>query len=118
LNSHLLSETERVCDRIGILAYGQVLKEGKLDELTCSQTRWRVRVAPGANGEALVAAGFVNAGSVDRWRCEAADPAELNALLDRARSTGAALIELSRDEKELEDVLADALGASRPAGAA
>jgi ABC-2 type transport system ATP-binding protein len=33
LNSHLLSEVERVCDTVAILARGRVLKEGAMDEV-------------------------------------------------------------------------------------
>jgi ABC-2 type transport system ATP-binding protein len=33
LNSHLLSEVERVCDRVSIMAHGQILKEGPMQDL-------------------------------------------------------------------------------------
>ena len=33
LNSHLLSEVERVCDNVAILARGSVLKEGTMSEV-------------------------------------------------------------------------------------
>ena len=33
LNSHLLSEVERVCDTVAILARGRVLREGAIDEV-------------------------------------------------------------------------------------
>ena len=33
LNSHLLSEVERVCDNVAILAQGHVLKEGTMSEV-------------------------------------------------------------------------------------
>jgi ABC-2 type transport system ATP-binding protein len=33
LNSHLLSEVERVCDRVSIMARGKILKEGPVAEL-------------------------------------------------------------------------------------
>jgi ABC-2 type transport system ATP-binding protein len=33
LNSHLLSEVERVCDRVAIMARGRILKEGPMGEL-------------------------------------------------------------------------------------
>jgi ABC-2 type transport system ATP-binding protein len=110
LNSHLLAETERVCDRVGILAAGRLLKDGRLEELTSSRTRWRVRFAPGASEPALVAAGFTRAPSPDEFRCEAADAAALGLLLDRARAAGALLVGLDRDVRELEEVLAEALG--------
>jgi ABC-2 type transport system ATP-binding protein len=34
LNSHLLSEVEQVCDRVAILAEGQVVRQGTLEDLT------------------------------------------------------------------------------------
>jgi ABC-2 type transport system ATP-binding protein len=34
INSHLLQEVELVCDRVAILNYGQVLREGNIAELT------------------------------------------------------------------------------------
>jgi ABC-2 type transport system ATP-binding protein len=36
LNSHLLSETERVCDRVGILLDGKLVREGTLSEVVGS----------------------------------------------------------------------------------
>jgi ABC-2 type transport system ATP-binding protein len=33
LNSHLLSEVERVCDRVGVIHGGRLLREGPVDEL-------------------------------------------------------------------------------------
>jgi len=33
LNSHLLSEVERVCDEVAIMSRGRVIKQGPMDEL-------------------------------------------------------------------------------------
>lgn len=115
LNSHLLSETERVCDRIGILAAGKLIREGSLIELCGSDTAYRARFAPGADEAALAQLGFRAAGD-GAYRIEAETPAALNESLDKARRAGGMLVELSRDLRDLEDVLADALGtAPRPA---
>jgi ABC-2 type transport system ATP-binding protein len=43
LNSHLLTEVERVCDRVAIIDHGRVLEAGRLDELLGEPTV-RVRV--------------------------------------------------------------------------
>ena len=122
LNSHLLAETERVCDRIGILSKGKVVREGALEALCRNSTRFRVRFAPGCDAEALQRLGFQAApvegsrepGMVDFFY-EAEAPEVLNAALDQARQTGALLIELSREMRDLEDVLAEALEADRAA---
>jgi ABC-2 type transport system ATP-binding protein len=112
LNSHLLSETERVCDRIGILAGGRLVREGALLDLCGSETAYRARFAPGHPAD-LPDLGFRPTDVDSVYRIEAPDPAALNDCLDAARRKGALLIELSRDLRDLEDVLAEAL---RPAG--
>ncbi|MGC4120857.1 MAG: ABC transporter ATP-binding protein [Myxococcales bacterium] len=113
LNSHLLSETERICDRVGILHEGRVVREGTLDELTRSETRWRLRLAGTADAAALKAAGLIEVAGPELWRCEAPDAAALNHILDQCRASGALIVELQREEKELEDVLAEVVKAGQ-----
>jgi len=108
LNSHLLTETERICDRIGILVAGRIVREGGLEELTAVPHRWTARFAPGAPASALEAAGFA-AQEGGGWRISAEGPGALNAALDRARAAGALLVELSQEGKDLEMVLAEAM---------
>lgn len=124
LNSHLLSETERICDRIAILGGGKVLRQGTLQELRQVGVCWRAKFeltrpdpsdagAPQINpaqAATLAQAGFVPAG--DRYRIVVSDPAGLNAALDQVRAAGALLVELAREEKALEDVLAEAMEAA------
>jgi ABC-2 type transport system ATP-binding protein len=110
LNSHLLAETERVCDRVAILAEGRVLREGRLEDLARGGQRWLVRLAPGANREVLVAAGLTPGATEGQYHVDAADPGALNAVLDRARAAGALLVELKRDGQDLESVLTSTVG--------
>jgi ABC-2 type transport system ATP-binding protein len=110
LNSHLLAETERVCDRVAILADGRVLREGRLEELARGGARWAVRFAPGAEAGALAAAGFQTGSAEGLFHVEAADPAALNAALDKARAAGALLVELRREGQDLEAVLTSTMG--------
>jgi ABC-2 type transport system ATP-binding protein len=44
LNSHLLSEVEVTCDRVAFIRKGNVVRAGKLSELTVGQTMVRLRV--------------------------------------------------------------------------
>jgi len=110
LNSHLLSETERICGRVGILVSGRIAIEGSLDALTAGAGAWRVRFADGAPAAALAEAGFSSADGAT-WIFPDRCPAALNEALGAARAAGALLVELTRDARELEQVLADAMGA-------
>jgi ABC-2 type transport system ATP-binding protein len=109
LNSHLLAETERICGRIGILVGGRIVREGPLDALAPPPAAWRVRFEPGADDAALAAAGFARGPGGDAHRFAGADAAALNAALDRARSAGALLAELTPEGADLEAVLAEAV---------
>ena len=114
LNSHLLAETERVCGRVGILSGGKVLREGRLEDLCQSSSHYRVRFAPGHDAQALAAAGFVAGRDPGSWRCEGDTPERLNEALDRARRAGALLVEVAREEKDLEEVLQEAVRSPPP----
>lgn len=114
LNSHLLSETERICDRIGILSGGRLVREGPLEALCGRETRHRARFAPGFDRAALMAAGLTPSAEEGVFFIEAPDPPTLNAHLDRARAAGALLLELRPDLRDLEEVLAEALEGSAP----
>jgi ABC-2 type transport system ATP-binding protein len=46
LNSHLLSEVELICDRVAILNKGQLIKEGKVDEITTISNNYRFVTSP------------------------------------------------------------------------
>ena len=109
LNSHLLAETERICDRVGILARGKLLREGPLDALTRAPAVYRLRFAPGMEPGALVALGLLPGGEPDTFALAAADPSRVNAVLEQARGLGALLVELAPAARDLEDVLAEVL---------
>ncbi|HBI46803.1 MAG TPA: ABC transporter ATP-binding protein [Planctomycetales bacterium] len=47
LNSHLLSEVEQVCDRVAILARGELVREGDIATLTKVQGIFLIGLAPG-----------------------------------------------------------------------
>ena len=112
INSHLLSETERICTRIGILSHGRLVRSGPLEALTAVQQRWRVRfaAAPPVAPEALAALGFEPSGG-GAWEIAAADAPALNRALEAARAAGALLVELERASRDLEEVLTEALAA-------
>ncbi len=106
LNSHLLSETEKVCDRIGILSQGRLKREGPLQTLRAERSQWQVRFEGAEQTPAILAAGFEVAeggfaftGSVEG----------LNVAIDNARRAEVRLISLQPDAKSLEEVLTETL---------
>lgn len=114
LNSHLLAETERICDRVGVLDHGVLRLEGSLDEVRRARERWAVRFAEGADPAVLEDAGFTKEGNGWAWNqgVEA-----LNVALDAARASGARLVELVPESRDLERVLSETLEAPSEAGA-
>jgi ABC-2 type transport system ATP-binding protein len=106
LNSHLLSEIERMCSRVAVLRAGRVAAQGRIDELTAGGSRYRL-VASGVD-ERLLAAFRDTGASIERvnghFDLTARDLDHLNALVDRLRSGGARLQELSPVRSSLEDV--------------
>jgi ABC-2 type transport system ATP-binding protein len=107
LNSHLLSETERVCTQVAILHLGRVLEQGSLEALTQGAHGWSLRFEVPAPG--LAAAGFTEVKDDGSCLFVADDSTALNTAIDQARAAGAKLLELKSMEKDLEGVLTEAL---------
>ncbi|MBN2530461.1 MAG: ABC transporter ATP-binding protein [Deltaproteobacteria bacterium] len=112
LNSHLLSETERVADRIAIIAHGKVVREGALQELCIQKKCWEVTVAPGGHvPQLMTTCGFVSAGEGDHrtWKRECDDAAEMNGLIASLISKGIVFEEFFHPFERLEEVLSNSL---------
>ncbi|HKA36814.1 MAG TPA: ABC transporter ATP-binding protein [Thermoanaerobaculia bacterium] len=106
VNSHLLSEVERMCGRVAVLRQGSVAAQGRIEDLTAATSRYKL-VASGVD-DALLADLRGTGASIDRvnghFDLTARDVAHLNALVDRLRARGAQLEELSPVRSSLEDV--------------
>jgi ABC-2 type transport system ATP-binding protein len=113
LNSHLLSEVERTCDRVAVLREGKLVAKGGIEELTARPSRYRLVASP--VDEALVASFRDTGAGVDRvnghLEVSTRDLDHLNVLVDRLRARGAILQELSPVRSSLEDVF---VGLVRP----
>jgi ABC-2 type transport system ATP-binding protein len=106
LNSHLLSETERVCDEVAILNKGRIIHRGPMEERSASST-WKVRFdQPRPDLEVL---GFVPLDAAGTYQIGSESPYLLNQVLDEARSRGALLLELRPEIVDLEEILKRAL---------
>ncbi len=113
LNSHLLSETERVCDRVGIIASGKIVRSGTLDELCGTKDRYKLVVEQSLDTEEMKQLGFASGEQPGEWICQASDGEALMARLDQLRRANVCFIELRPEQKELEEVLSDVVNGAK-----
>ena len=113
LNSHLLAETERVCDHVAVMHKGQVVVSGTLDMLQRKDS-FRVVFVGTGDAERVAAAaaahGFVvdtDASVVGRvvTRFVGHDAAALSSALAQAIGSGLVVVEVAPEVVDLETVL-------------
>ena len=109
LNSHLLSEIELTCDRVAVLRGGKVAIAGTIDELTRKSAKYKLVATP--IDDVLLASFRETGAGVQRVNghveLSVDDLQHLNALVDKLRSSGGILSELSPLRSTLEDVFVD-----------
>jgi ABC-2 type transport system ATP-binding protein len=112
INSHLLSEVERTCDRVAILHRGRVIREGTVEGLTRPTQRFRLRLGAGAPPppERLEAIGAAVVSDNGALEVEVPDLETLNRLVDTLRSERLLIAEISPLRTALEDVFVDVVG--------
>jgi ABC-2 type transport system ATP-binding protein len=115
LNSHLLSEVEKVCTQIAILRDGSLVRQGSVDELTAVDRVYDLVAT--ALPESLLADetlplnpapdGSPSAPDLEQYRVRADDRATLNAVLDRLRGEGVEVESITPLRQSLEDYFID-----------
>jgi ABC-2 type transport system ATP-binding protein len=103
LNSHLLTEVERVCDRIAIVHHGRVVQEGRLDEVLGDPG---VRVqATGLNDAAI--AQLERFGAIRRdgdWlSIQPFDPVRVPDFVEAIVAAGGGIHEVDAGRRSLEE---------------
>ncbi len=115
VNSHLLSEVERTCQRVAILDRGRVVREASIDELVRQELRFRVRVEGGDAPEPAVTIPGVALTRCNGYlEVEAESLTALNALLDDLRREGHLLSEVTPVRPDLEEVFVRLVGGVAP----
>lgn len=113
LNSHLLAETERICDFVAILSQGRVIKAGPLRALRDEHSHRIVFVPQAGLAQAAEQAGFVpdtaSSGEAAAYRMDDADPAALSRALLTLLAAGYQVIEVAPQLRDLESVLTEAI---------
>jgi len=108
LSSHLMTEVEQVCDRVGVIRRGTLVAEGTVEELR-SRPHLRVRAEPLAEAERLVASlpGIERVAVVDGVLRVATDPAGAATINRILVGAGVDVSELSVERASLEEVFLD-----------
>jgi ABC-2 type transport system ATP-binding protein len=120
LNSHLLTEVERVCDRVAIVDRGRVVAEMTMAELTRGRG---VRVRVGDAARALATAGHFGRATIDgQWiEVEGIGDAAVPALVRALVAAGVGIHEVAQARRSLEERFLALLGSGEvvaPADAA
>ena len=115
LNSHLLSEVEKVCTQIAILRDGSLVRRGSVEELTAVErvydlvatplpdalrTDANLPLAPAPNGSPPEP-------DLEQYRVRANDRTTLNAVLDRLRKAEVEIESITPLRQSLEDYFID-----------
>jgi ABC-2 type transport system ATP-binding protein len=123
LNSHLLSEIERVCDRVGILEAGCLVREGTVDELTTTDLVFTVKTDPPPD-EALRAglAHLVEMAAVtpEGLEVKVARETDVDAVVDFLRARRVGIRSIVEKRLSLETVFLEVIdrNGTSPAGGA
>ncbi len=106
LNSHLLGEVELICDRVGILQRGEMIREGGIAELTRTKDVFVIGLAPGQTFPAadLADRGYVAKPNGDFWELNLTDSQSIDPVVDLLRSRGLSLRHLVEKRQSLEDL--------------
>ncbi len=118
LNSHLLSEVEKVCTRVAILHEGRLVRHGTVEELTTTERIYDL-IATAIPNEVLAAAGDAlrrvednppSAPDLQRFRLRAEDRNDLNARIDQLRAADVQIDAVHPVRRSLEDYFIDVVG--------
>jgi ABC-2 type transport system ATP-binding protein len=125
LNSHLLSEVEKVCTRVAILNEGRLVRQGSVQELTAVERVYDLKATPVPEalldefGDMLQRSegGPTGAGGLAQYRVLAEDRSALNAVLDRLRQHEVEVEAVQPVRRTLEDYFIDVVSAENSANA-
>jgi len=116
LNSHLLGEVELICDRVGILQKGEMIRTGSIAELTQQRGLFVIGLAPGQTFpcEDVVQKGYLASPSGEFWEIGLKDGQTIDPVIDLLRSRGLNLRHLTEKRQTLEDLFVETVEAAEP----
>ena len=105
LSSHLMTEVEQVCDRVGVISRGRLVGEGTVDELRGREGLW-LRAEPLGEAERLLGSlrGVEEVARDNGGLRIAAEPAAASTINRALVEAGIAVSELRPERASLEKV--------------
>ncbi len=108
INSHLLSEVEKISDQIAILKNGNVIKQGKLADFLENKNIFFITIVDFENRKEEVTKIFQAENIAfkvqeNSFEINAKDEAMLNRAIDLLRRQQIAILEINRKKEDLED---------------
>src|SRR6267142_2176904 len=115
MTSHVLAETESLCDRVAILHAGRVLEVGTVKGLLSSVVEWEIGLEslPADRALALRAQGHRADAVGARWVVRVGSESSLQGILRELVGAGIKIDSVEPRRESLEDHFVRALGASR-----
>ena len=107
LNSHLLSEVERISDRVAIMDHGTIVKEGSIDDLTRTENVYEIRVANLTPDLLAKMGSSVVRSDGSLLEVRSGTPEDLNQTMDIIRAAGGVIESMTPKKSSLEDVFVD-----------
>ncbi len=114
-STHILSDTEMICDRVGLLVKGALKAVGRIDELVSREVPyWEVALRGVVNG--ALPCGRIVSQRDDRLLVRVESQADLHRLLGTLNGHGAELVSVTPARQSLEDLfIREARGAAQAA---
>jgi ABC-2 type transport system ATP-binding protein len=116
LNSHLLSEVELICDHVGILQRGELIREGDIKELTELQGFFVLGLAPGQTlpRDDLARQGYTATPSGEHWEIGVKDGQNIDPVIDLLRARGLSVRHLVEKRQTLEELFIETVEEAEP----
>jgi len=116
-SSHILSDAETLCSRVGIMAQGRMVASGRVSDLVAFELKgWELVVADLSDDAARALAGrarTVTAIAHGRFTLDLAPDAEPERLIGELRAGGATLVSLNPVRETLEDYFVQQVRAAK-----
>src|SRR5205085_1412365 len=97
---------EQICDRVGILQRGEMIREGDITTLTRQKGRFAIRLAPGQAfpREEVEQHGYQVSAGGELWEVGLTDGQSIDAVVDLLRARGLGIRHLVEKRQTLEDL--------------